>query len=217
MRFLWSNIWFVKTFPFTLGHINVSPQNGFKSDLQFRTICKFNGVHVKERNRYALPISCFQIKDCNRRAWHQHWKDKLVLLLLRKMFVYWASATYFEFYLRQLAEEIVYSATHLRDAGALALYLTITILTIVISDYIANNTLSHVYYYILFNILGGVSGFNIQMRLHLSSLSGMRPRPPPEAVWAIGFKSVSKVFWRVFTPGGYSRQQVMWHTRAKYV
>ncbi len=29
------SIWFVKTFPFTLGHINVSSQNGYKSSLQF--------------------------------------------------------------------------------------------------------------------------------------------------------------------------------------
>ncbi len=29
------SIWFVKMFPFTLGHINVSWQNGYKSDFQF--------------------------------------------------------------------------------------------------------------------------------------------------------------------------------------
>ncbi len=29
------SIWFVKTFPFTLGHINVSLQNGYKSVFQF--------------------------------------------------------------------------------------------------------------------------------------------------------------------------------------
>ncbi len=39
MRFLWSDIYLiylVKTFPFTLGHINVSLQNGYKSVLQFQ-------------------------------------------------------------------------------------------------------------------------------------------------------------------------------------
>ncbi len=29
----------------------------------------------------------------------------------------------------------------------------------------------------------------------------MRPRPPPEVVWAIGFKCVSNAFRRAFTPG----------------
>ncbi len=33
------------------------------------------------------------------------------------------------------------------------------------------------------------------MHLHLS-----RPRPPPEVVWAIGFKSLTKAFQRAFTP-----------------
>ncbi len=131
------------------------------------------------------------------RARHHHWKDRLVSLLLMKMIVCWASATYFQFHSQQfarlLAEEILSSSTAMLEALALS-YLTITC-------HIAYKTLSHIYY---FNILGGVKlAYVVSTTRCIYTCpvsSGMRPRPPPEVVWAIGFKCMSNAFRRAFTP-----------------
>ncbi len=145
-------------------------------------------------------ISSFQYqRPQQERARHQHWKDRLVSVLLMKMIVWWASATYLQFHSRQftrrLAEEILsYSSAVTLVALALS-YLTITC-------HIAYKTLSHVYY---FNILGGVKlAYVVSTTRCIYTCpvsSGMRPRPPPEVVWAIGFISISNAFWRAFTPG----------------
>ncbi len=111
-------------------------------------------------------ISWFQYqRPQQERAQHQHWKDRLVSLLLMKIIVCWASAAYFQFnsqqFVRRLAEEILsYSSAVMLVPLALS-YLTITC-------HIAYKTLSHVYF---FNILAYISicGFNNQMYLHLSS------------------------------------------------
>ncbi len=142
-----------------------------------------------------LIISWFQYqRPQQERARHQHWKDRLGSLLLMKMTVCWASATYFQFALL-LAEEIL-SCSSAAMLVALALsYLTITCHT-------TYKTLSHVYY---FNILGGVKlAYVVSTTRCIYTCpvsSGMRPRTPPEVVWAIGFISVSNAFRRAFTPG----------------
>ncbi len=120
----------------------------------FSAICKFNRVHVNESNRYALHFINYQLISISETTTGEsaasHWKDRLVSLLLMKMIVCWASATYFQFHSRKfacrLAEEILsYSSAVMLVALALS-YLTITC-------HIAYKTLSHLYY---FNILGGV-------------------------------------------------------------
>ncbi len=89
-------IWFVKTIPFATGHINLSPQMDINLIFNSRAICKFNGVHVNKSNRYALhfihhkPFSRWKTATGERER-HQHWKDKLDLLLLMNMIVCWAS------------------------------------------------------------------------------------------------------------------------------
>ncbi len=122
-----------------------------------------------------------------------------VLLLLIKMIVCWPSASYFQFHSRQfarrLAEEILsYSSAAMRVALALS-YLNITC-------HITYNTLSNVYY---FNIVGGVKlAYVVSTTRCIYTCpvsSGMRPRSPPEVVWAIRFISVSNAFRRAFTPG----------------
>ncbi len=96
-------------------------------------------------------ISSFQYQRPQpERARHQHWKDRLVSLLLMKMTVCWASVTYFQLHSRQFAcrlagEILSYSSAVILVALALS-YLTVTC-------HIAYKTLSHVDY---FNILGGV-------------------------------------------------------------
>ena len=74
-------------------------------------------------------------------------------------------------------------------------YLAITL-------HIAYNTLSHVYF---LAFLGGVQFTYVVSTTRCIYTcpvsSGMQPRPPPEVVWAIGFKSVSNAFRRAFTPG----------------
>ncbi len=147
-----------------------------------------------------LIISWFQYqRPQQERAQHQNWKDRLVSLLLMKMIVCWASATYFQFHSRQfarlLAEEIFSYSSAVTLVALVLSYLTITY-------HIAYNTLSHVYY---FYILGGVKlAYVVSTTRCIYTCpvsSGMRPRPPPEVVWAIGFISVSNVFRRAFTPG----------------
>ncbi len=46
------SIWFVETFPFTLGHINVSLQNGYKSILQLPPYANFTSM--KEIHRCCI-------------------------------------------------------------------------------------------------------------------------------------------------------------------
>ncbi len=84
-------------------------KHGYKSGLQSHSVCKFNRVHVNESNTgaafYTLSAT-FNIRDRNRRVRHQHWKDRLVSLLLMKIIVCWASATYFQFNSRQFAHRL---------------------------------------------------------------------------------------------------------------
>ncbi len=145
-------------------------------------------------------ISKFQYqRPQQERARHQHWKDRLVSLLFMKMTVSWASATYFQFQLRQfarlLAEEMLSYSSAVTLVALAQSYLTITC-------HIAYKTLSHVYY---FNMFGGVKlAYVVSTTRCIYTCpvsSGMRPRPPPEVVWAIGFISASNAFQRAFTPG----------------
>ncbi len=115
-----------------------------------------------------------------------------------KMIVCWASATYFQFHSRQFASRLAGEILSYSSAVTLALalsYLTITY-------HIAYKTLSHVYY---FNILGGVKLAYVVSRtrcIYTCPVSpGMRPRPPPEVVWAIRIYIRLKCVWRAFTPG----------------
>ncbi len=109
------------------------------------------------------------------------------------MIVWWASVTYFPLHSRQCwhpEEILIYSSAVTLVALALS-YLTVTC-------HIAYKTLAHIYY---FNILGGVKLAYVVLTTRCIYTcpvsSGMRPRPPPEVVWAIGFISFSKTF----TPG----------------
>ncbi len=121
------------------------------------------------RRCILLIISEFQYqRPQQERARHQHWKDRLISLLLMKMAL-WQFAP-------RLAEEMFsYSSAVTLVALALS-YLTITC-------HIAYKTLSHVYY---FNILGGVKlAYVVSTTRCIYTCpvsSGMRPRPPPEVV-----------------------------------
>ncbi len=151
----------------------------------------------KDKPCILLIISSFQDQRPQYESVrHQHWKDMFVLLLLMKMIVWWPSASYFQFHSRQfvrlLAEEILsYSSAAMRVALAQS-YLNITC-------HITYNTLSHVYY---FNILGWVKfAYVVSTTRCIYTCpvsSGMRPRPPPEVVWAIGFISVSEGIYTCF-------------------
>ncbi len=69
----------LKTFPFTLGHINVSSQNGYKSVLQFlchmQNLTAFTSMKAIDMRCILFIISWFQFqRPQQERAWHQHWK-----------------------------------------------------------------------------------------------------------------------------------------------
>ncbi len=108
-------------------------------------------------------------------------QDRLVSLLLMKMIVCWASATYFQFHSRQfvrrLAEEILsYSSVVMFVALALS-YLTITC-------HIAYKT-SIIKKIVRRKISIWNSGSTTRWIYTCPVSSGMGPRPPPEVVWAI--------------------------------
>ncbi len=159
-------------------------------------------VHVNESNTDAAFYSLsahFNIRPQQERTRHQYWKDRLVSILLIRMIVCWASVTYFQFNSRQFACRLAEETPSYSSAVTLVAlawwYLTVTC-------HIAYKTLSRVYY---FNILRGVKFACVVSTTRCIYtclvLSGMLPRPSPEVVWAIGFVSISKAFWRAFTPG----------------
>ncbi len=161
----------------------MSSQNGYNPFFNSHAICKFNGVHVNESNRYAVHFIRYQLISISETA-----TGECAASVLER----WVSLTTFneddcvlsicdfQFHSRQfacrLAEEILsYSSAVTRVALALS-YLTVTY-------HIAYKTLSHVYY---FNILGGVKlAYVVSTTRCIYTCpvsSGMRPRPPPEVV-----------------------------------
>ncbi len=96
-----------------------------------------------------------------------------------KMIVCWASATCFQFHSRQfacwLAEEIIQS-------DLTAICGDVCCISAFVSDYNMPYSLKNVYY---FNILGGVKLAYVvsTTRCICPVSSGMRPRPPPKAVF----------------------------------
>ncbi len=149
MILVWSDrisIWYVKTFPFTLGHINVSLKKGIYISSSIPTpyanLTPFTSMKALNMFCILLIISSFQYQRTQQeRVRHQHWKDRLVSLPLMKMIVSWASVTCFQFHSRQLAFVV--------------------------------STTKCIY--------------------SCPVLSGMRPRPPPEVVWAIGYRYLSRM------------------------
>ncbi len=194
------SIWFVKMFPFTLGHINVSLTKTDVYPFKSCAICTFNRVLINESKTDAAFYSLsahFNIRPQQERARHQPVKDRLVSLLWIRMIVCWASVTLFHSrqFACRLAEETPSYSSSVTLVALARSYLTVTC-------HIAYKTLSHVYY---FNILGGVKFAYVVSTTRCiytcPVLSGMLPRPPSEVVWAIEFISVSKAFQRAFTPG----------------
>ncbi len=97
-----------------------------------------------------LIISWFQYqRPQQERVRHQHWKDRLGSLLLMKMTVCWASATYFLFHSRQFAHRL---AEEILSCSSAAMLVTLALSYLTIACHITYKALSHVYY---FNILGG--------------------------------------------------------------
>ncbi len=132
----------------------------------------------KEKRCILIIIGSFQDqRPQEESARHQNWKDTFVLLLLMKM----QHAVYRMQFAGLLAEEILsYSSADAHYISA------------VISDYNVIKPITRSHTFIIFYILGGVKLIFVVSTTRCiytcPVLSGMRPRPPPEVVWAIGFK-----------------------------
>ncbi len=145
----------------------------------------FNLTKFTSTKSKALHFINYQLisrsKSAQESTRHQHWKDKLsytfneddcvltVCVLLSVSFV-----------------AVCVSACW-RDAQLLIRGDACCISAVISDCHLAYNTVSHVYFY----ILGGVKFTYVVSTTRCIYIcpvsSGMRPRPPPEVFWAIGF------------------------------